>query len=103
MDKYSTTAHIDFDDVYSVIKRVQLFQIFQVLCFIVVFYFSRPRSGSDMVGFSYSSIRNAFLSSSRTVLSAKYKLKVLLFGSMGRCESLFDMTACQSLVQSQFQ
>ena len=42
---YSTTAHIDFDDVYSVIKRVQLFQIFQVLCFIVVFYFSRSRSG----------------------------------------------------------
>ena len=56
-----------------------------------------------MIAFSHLSIRNVFPSSSRTVLSVKYKLKVLLFGSMGRYESLFDMTACQSLVQSQFQ
>ena len=95
-----------------------------------------------MVGFSYLSIRNAFLSRSRTVLSVKYRLdyrqsllaenleervffccsntlayrfsskrdcsqskykrKVLQFRSMGRCESSFDMTACQALVQSQF-
>ena len=124
-----------------------------------------------MVGFSYLSVRNAFLSSPWTVLSIKYKLdcehsfarksvsesisaaksrklrgreslfslvfapsqlarlrcsntladrfsskretarrintgwelKALLFRSMGRCESSFDMTACQALVQSQFQ
>ena len=47
-----------------------------------------------MIAFSHLSIRNAFPSSSRTVLSVKYKLKVLLFGSMGRYESVFDMTAC---------
>ena len=42
---YCTTAHVDFDDVYAVIQSVQLFQIFQILCFMVVFYFSRPHSG----------------------------------------------------------
>ena len=37
-----------------------------------------------MVGFSYLSIRNAFLNSSRTVLSVKSKLKALLLRSVGR-------------------
>ena len=74
-------------DSSSLMQILQLLQVFQSLCFILLITFlALAAAVSDMVGFSLL-IQTLFFE----------------FWSLGRFKSAFDMIASQALVQSQFQ
>ena len=65
---------------------------------LLTLYHRRETNAAKLFAYRFSSKRET-----ARRISTGWELKALLFRSMGRCESLFDMTACQALVQSQFQ
>ena len=64
--------------------------------------YSRPRNSRDFAA-RILSLTDFRAKETARRINTGWELKALLFRSMGRCESSFDMTACQALVQSQFQ
>ena len=65
---------------------------------LLTLYHRRETNAAKLFAYRFSSKRET-----ARRISTGWELKALLFRSMGRCESSFDMTACQALVQSQFQ